>query len=87
MGCHKSNQRLPSWHEAANPTPSRACALRHRASVSNSQWSVKKPELLKHSLPPINQLLHDVTVWDEAAIAQRSDDLLARALKVWPRDV
>ena len=46
------------------------------SSVSNSQWSAKKPELLKHSLLPINQLLHDVVVWDEAAIAQRSDDLL-----------
>ncbi len=57
------------------------------SSVSNSQWSVKKPELLKHSLLPINQLLHDVAVWDEAVIAQRSDDLLVRALKVWPRDV
>lgn len=57
------------------------------SSVSNSQWSLKKPELLKHSLLPINQMLHDVTVWDEAAIAQRSDGLLARALKVWPRDI
>ena len=56
------------------------------SSVSNSQWSLKKPELLKHSLLSINQHLHDVMVWDEAAIAQRSDDLLARALKVWPRD-
>lgn len=57
------------------------------SSVSNSPWSVKKPELMKHSLLPINQLLHDVDVWDEATIAQRSDELLARALKVWPRDV
>ena len=54
--------------------------------MSNSQWSLKKPELLKHSLLSINQHLHDVMVWNEAAIAQRSDDLLARALKVWPRD-
>lgn len=55
------------------------------SSVSNSPWSLKKPELLKHSLLPINQLLHDVAVWDEVAIAQRSNALLERALKVWPR--
>lgn len=57
------------------------------SSVSNSEWSVKRPELLKHSLLPINQMLHDVPQWDEAAIVKRSDDLLARALKVWPRHV
>ena len=56
------------------------------SSVSNSPWNLKKPELMKHSLLPINQFLHDVDTWDEAAIAQRSDDLLARALTVWPRD-
>ncbi len=55
------------------------------SSVSNSQWSVKKPELLKYSLLPINQQLHDVDVWDETAIADRSEQLLSRALKVWPR--
>ena len=54
------------------------------SSVSNSPWNIKKTELLKHSLLPINQLLHDVLTWDEAAITQRSNDLLARALKVWP---
>jgi hypothetical protein len=57
------------------------------SSVSNSPWNLKKPELLKHSLLPINQLLHDVSTWDETAIALRSDDLLARALKVWPLGV
>ena len=55
------------------------------SSVSNSAWPVKKPELLRHSLLPINQQLHDVAAWDEAAIAARSDALLARALSVWPR--
>jgi hypothetical protein len=57
------------------------------SSVSNSEWSAKRPELLKHSLLPINQTLHDVAKWDEAAIMKRADDLLERALKVWPRDV
>jgi hypothetical protein len=57
------------------------------SSVSNSEWTAKKPELLKHSLLPINQMLHDVAEWDEAAIVKRTDDMLKRALKVWPRDV
>jgi len=55
------------------------------STVSNSQWAIKKPQLLKHSLLPINQQLHNVEVWDEAAILQRSNKLLARALKAWPR--
>lgn len=55
------------------------------SAVSNSQWDIKKPALLQHSLLPINQQLHDVSTWDEAAIAKRSDALLARALKLWPR--
>lgn len=55
------------------------------SAVSNSQWSLKKPELIKHSLMPINQQLHDVEKWDEVAIVQRSNDMLVRALQVWPR--
>ena len=55
------------------------------SSVSNSQWELKKPELLRHSMLPINQMLYDVDIWDETAITQRSDELLARALEVWPR--
>lgn len=55
------------------------------SSVSNSGWGLKRPELLKHSLLSINQQLHDIEVWDERTIAKRSDDLLARALRVWPR--
>jgi hypothetical protein len=55
------------------------------SAASNGAWKDKRPELLRHSLLPINQQLHDVEVWDEGAIAQRSDALLKRALKVWPR--
>jgi uncharacterized protein with ParB-like and HNH nuclease domain len=54
------------------------------SSASNSSWAVKKPELLRHSLLPINQQLHDVAVWDEAAIEKRANELFQRALKVWP---
>jgi hypothetical protein len=55
------------------------------SSVSNGAWSDKKPQLLTHSLLPINQQLHDVNFWDEEAIQQRSEVLLERALKLWPR--
>ncbi|HMG11559.1 MAG TPA: HNH endonuclease family protein, partial [Gemmatimonadaceae bacterium] len=55
------------------------------SSISNGSWSGKKPELLKHSLLPINQLLHDSDSWDETTIASRGEALLSRALKLWPR--
>lgn len=54
-------------------------------ALSNSSWPVKKPELLRHSLLPINQNLHDVDDWDEKAIARRGEELLKRALQIWPR--
>ncbi len=55
------------------------------SAQSNSAWVDKKPELMKHSLLPINQELHDVTVWDEQAIAARGERIFARALKIWPK--
>ncbi len=55
------------------------------ATQSNSAWSEKKPELMKHSLLAINQDLHDVAFWDEAAIVARGEATFTRALKVWPR--
>jgi hypothetical protein len=54
-------------------------------AASHSAWLVKKPQLLSHSLLPINQQLQAVAVWDEAAIAKRSEVLFARALQIWPR--
>ncbi|WNG28387.1 DUF262 domain-containing protein [Cystobacter fuscus] len=53
--------------------------------VSNSAWSVKKPELLKVSLLPINQQLHQYETWDEAEIERRGKALFEKALKLWPR--
>lgn len=55
------------------------------SAASNSAWHEKKPELLRHSLLPINQRLHDVVVWDEHAIEKRSEELLSRACTLWPR--
>ena len=55
------------------------------SSVSNSAWNDKKPALLTASLLPINQQLHKAQEWNEDAIAQRSEELFARALQVWPK--
>ena len=56
------------------------------SAVSNSSWSVKKPELLVHALLPITQQLYKFENWDEDAIETRSEQLLERALQLWPRD-
>ena len=58
---------------------------RLNSAVSNGPWEQKRPELLRHSLLPINQQLHDQQVWNEVVIARRSDELLKRALELWPR--
>lgn len=55
------------------------------SAASNSAWPEKKPGLMRHSLLPINQQLHEIEVWDEEAIANRGNALLERALKIWPR--
>lgn len=56
------------------------------SSVSNGPWIKKRPELLRNSLLPINQQLHDRDTWDEVAISKRGEELLERALKIWPRE-
>jgi hypothetical protein len=48
------------------------------AAVSNGPWKQKRPELLSHSLLPINLQLRNAEVWDEAAIEKRSNELLKR---------
>lgn len=55
------------------------------SAQSHSAWKIKRPALIKHSLLSINQDLHNVAVWDEAAIATRAKTLFERALKIWPR--
>lgn len=55
------------------------------ASVSNSEWKIKKTELLKFALLPITQQLHAVEVWDETAIENRGKELFRQALAIWPK--
>jgi uncharacterized protein with ParB-like and HNH nuclease domain len=54
------------------------------SAVSNSEWTVKKPELLRSSLLPINQQLHAFEKWDEEAIDHRAKELFERAKSIWP---
>jgi len=54
------------------------------SSVSNGPWNTKRPELMKCSLLPINQDLHDSDSWDETAIMKRGQVLLTKALALWP---
>ena len=53
-------------------------------SISNRPCKDKRPAWLSASLLPINQQLHDADVWDEEAIERRSEELLGRAVQVWP---
>lgn len=55
------------------------------SSVSNDAWEKKQPQLMAHSLLPINKPLAATMVWDESAIERRSEDLLTRALRIWPK--
>jgi hypothetical protein len=54
------------------------------SAVSNSAWPKKKLAILKSSLLPINQELHEYDKWDEKAIQKRGKKLFQRALNVWP---
>lgn len=54
------------------------------SSVSNGPWNEKRPELMKVSLLPINQMLHSFEIWDEASIEQRARTLFEHAVRIWP---
>jgi hypothetical protein len=54
-------------------------------AASNGSWEVKRKEIMKHSLLPINQDLGDLAEWDEKAIGARSGRMFERALTLWPR--
>lgn len=60
-------------------------------AVSNGPWlgydgkSGKRDEILAHSALALNRVFQNVAVWDEAAIAQRGEELLEVAKKQWAR--
>jgi uncharacterized protein with ParB-like and HNH nuclease domain len=60
-------------------------SLALNTSQSNLPWDQKRKEMAIHSLLPINQVVLDLPVWDEATILARCEDLFGRALTVWQR--
>lgn len=55
------------------------------SSISNGAWPEKKREL-RNSILPLNIQLQDYSSWDEESIKKRGNELLARAIKLWPRN-
>ncbi|MBP2431498.1 DUF262 domain-containing protein [Bradyrhizobium elkanii] len=55
------------------------------AAQSNLAWAKKRPEMMKHSLLPINQSLLETSEWDEKSIAHRGLELFDRAAQIWKR--
>lgn len=55
--------------------------------LSNSEWKIKRSELLKFSRLNLTQYFHDVEcseVWDEERIYKRAEYLLTQIEKIWP---
>ena len=55
------------------------------SAESNLPWSKKKPELMSHSLLPINLKLGAEESWDEDRVAARALELFAHAEDIWQR--
>lgn len=55
------------------------------SAQKNYGWSEKRPEMMKHSLLPLNQQLFEVEHWDEVAIKVRAESLFGRAIEIWRR--
>lgn len=54
------------------------------SAISNSSWDIKKRELDRFSVLPINKGLLKFENWDEETIKQRSEQLFEVAIQVWP---
>jgi uncharacterized protein with ParB-like and HNH nuclease domain len=55
------------------------------SAQSNYDWDRKRPEMMKHSLLPINHTFFEAKVWDEAAILTRGRELFERASDIWEK--
>jgi uncharacterized protein with ParB-like and HNH nuclease domain len=55
------------------------------SAQSNLPWKQKRPEMMKHSLLPINQELFETDAWDEESILKRASSLFTKALAIWQR--
>lgn len=56
-------------------------------SLSNADWTAKRPELLKYSKLNLTRYFHEphCETWDEAAIERRSATLAEQVVQLWPR--
>lgn len=54
------------------------------STVTNSDWGTKKSEFALGSLLPINGQLQKYADWTEIEIRSRSEELLKRAIQIWP---
>jgi len=75
-------RRQKAMHKIGNLT-----LLTHKLNpaLSNSSWSKKRPEILKHSALNMNRYFYNVEVWNEEKIEKRTEELFSEALKIWPR--
>lgn len=76
-----TNQRNSSLQTLGNLT---ILTQSLNSSISNSPWSIKKPQLLQFSSLPINQQLFSIEIWDEESIENRGKKLFERAKIIWP---
>ncbi|KRE90841.1 hypothetical protein ASG87_01510 [Frateuria sp. Soil773] len=55
-------------------------------ALSNSAWSVKRPELLKFAKLNLTRYFHEpqADVWNEEAIRARTETLFLQLAKIWP---
>lgn len=53
------------------------------SSISNGPFTVKKPEILKHSALVLNRYFQDINEWNEEQIKQRGKVLFEHARKIW----
>ena len=53
-------------------------------SVSNDDFSHKKPEIIKHSTLVLNSYFQNVNKWDESEILKRGNFLYEKIIEIWP---
>lgn len=78
---HAEKRRNEMLHKIGNLT---LLTKKLNPSVSNGPWAKKRQAILKHSALNLNRVFQDIGVWNEDLIEQRSKDLFAVAVKVWP---
>jgi len=57
---------------------------RLNSSIVNRDWDTKKPAILLHSRLNMNRRFHNVHIWNENSITERSYELFNIAKKIWP---